>query len=145
MSVTIRIDGLRELGERLRKLSDEVANKAARSATAAGAKLVKEQAKQNLRASPSVESGLVRDNVIIKKLGKRDSNLTSEHGVTVRKRAYPGGDSKRTTRKVASFLEFGTVKMDAEPFLQPALDKRKEDAARAIADRLKRAIDKAGG
>lgn len=144
MTVTVRIDGLRELGERMRKLSNEVANKAARSATAAGARLVKDQAKQNLVAKPSVDTRLVHDNVIIKKLGKRDSQYTSEHIVTVRKRAYPG-DSERTARKVASFLEFGTVKMDSESFLKPAFDKRKEAAALAIADRLKKAIDKAGG
>ena len=41
MAETIKIDGLRELGEAMRKLSSNVANRAARGATASAATLVR--------------------------------------------------------------------------------------------------------
>jgi HK97 gp10 family phage protein len=44
----------------------------------------------------------------------------------------------------ASKLEFGTVKMDAEPFLGPAIDHGKNDALKAMAEKIEKQLNKAG-
>lgn len=146
-TVTVRVDGLRQLGERMRTLKSDVALKAARSATAAAATVIKKLAISKVISSPSVDTGSLRDAIIIKRLGKRDTDLTSEHIVTVRGR---GKTSKKTGVKQkeaphARFIEYGTVNMPAEPFLRPAFDQGKEKAMTALVDQLRKRIEKAGG
>ena len=85
-------------------------------------RVVKNADKQNLRRSPSIDTGLVEKNVIIKKLGKRQAgDLTAAHIVTEKKTRYPSHNKggARNTRRSAGYLEFGTVKMPAEPHLRP--------------------------
>lgn len=148
ITVTIRVDGLRQLGERMRTLKSDIALKAGQSATAAAAAVIKKLAIAKVISSPSVVTGSLRDSIIIKRLGKRDTNLTSEHIVTVR------GRGKKTDKKIggkqnnaphAHFIEFGTVNMPAEPFLRPAFDQGKEKALDALVDQLRKQIEKAGG
>jgi HK97 gp10 family phage protein len=146
MAETIKIDGLRELGEAMRRLSSDVANRAARGATSAAATLVKKAAKAKVTANPSVETGSLRDAIISKKLPKGQTQLTSEHIVTVRGR---GKKYNRKGQKIAlaphgRHVEFGTVNMPAEPFLRPALANNVRPAAERMRTVLKRAIDKAG-
>lgn len=139
---SVQVLGLKELGARMRKLSEKVNNKIAGRATSAGASLIKKQYKTNLFTNPSVDSGLVEKNVIIKKLRKSQTQYTSEHIVTVKKRQYP--DHKANTRQVAGFLEFGTVKQPAEPALRPAFEQEKGFAVARIKQVLADGITKAG-
>lgn len=146
-TITFRVDGLRQLGERMRGLSNDVAIKFSGRATGKAAQLVKRADKQNLRSSPSIDSGLVEKNVIVKKLRKSQTQLTSEHIVTIKKVVYPkSGNEKRTrnTRQVGGYLEFGTVNMPAEPHLRPALDQNLQRATTAMADSLQADLAKAG-
>ncbi len=146
-SVTVKVEGLSELGRRMAALSADVSLKIARSATAAAAGIVKKGAVANIVASPSVVTGSLRDDVIIKRLSKRESNLTSEHIVTVRGRGKStkktAKDQKSRNAPHAHFVEFGTVNMPAEPFLQPAFETHKQAALEAMKDRLQRRIIKA--
>lgn len=140
-TVTIRVDGLRELGERMRKLSEKVNKRLGRSSTNAGAQLVKKKAKSNIVSSPSVDTGSLRDSVIVKKV---KSSLTSEHIVTVRGR---GKTSKKTGRKQteaphARFVEYGTIHMPAEPFLRPAFESEQGAAVEEIKRKLEQGIIK---
>jgi len=146
---TIRVDGLRALGEAMRKLDKSVSLRAARAATAAGATIIKKAAKKNVKASPSVDKGDLLASIISKRLGKTEAEFTSEHIVTVR------GRGKTTTKKDgtssttlgaphAHLVEFGTVNMPAEPYLRPAFEAEKGNAVTAMAAKLKTAIDKAG-
>lgn len=123
------VSGLRELGKALKKLDREVSTRIARRATGRAATPIREQAETNIVSSPSVVTGELRDNVIVKRV--TDTDLTSEHIVTVRKRKAPHG----------VFVEFGTVKMPAEPFLGPAFDSRGSDALRTMTDTLRDGIE----
>lgn len=144
-SVTIRVDGLRELGERMRALSAKTANKFSGRATGKAAGIVKKAAKTNLKNSPSIESGTLEKNVIMKKLGKTKTPLTSEHIVTVKKRNYADAKGqKRNTRQVGGYVEHGTVNMPAEPYLRPALANNIPSAINAIKDSLAKDILKEG-
>ena len=85
MATTFKVSGLRELGEAMRGLQKEVALRIAGSMTNAGAQVVKKAAVANITRNPSVETGSLRDSVIVKKIPKSQTQLTSEHIVTVRK------------------------------------------------------------
>jgi HK97 gp10 family phage protein len=139
----VRIDGLRELGEAMRTLSADVQQRVSRQATGAGAAVVKNGVKKQLRANPTVDTELLLQNIVTRKVSKSKTTLTSEHVVTVRKKDYPAqrGKSRRNTLQVAIYKEFGTVKMSKEAFLQPGFDSTKERAAQIIADRLRKRIE----
>jgi HK97 gp10 family phage protein len=142
---TVRVDGLRELGEAMRTLSKDIAERVARQATGAAAQVVKNGAKATLRGNPSIDTKLLHDNVIAKKVTKSKTTLTSEHIVTVRKRDYPQqrGKSRRNTRQVAVYKEFGTVNMPKEPSLGPGFERTKGRALEVMIARLKSGIEKA--
>lgn len=142
ITTTVRVEGLRELGEALRGLSNDIALKVASQATAAGAQVIKKQYKRNLQANPSIDSGLVEKNVITKKVSKSQTQYTAEHVVTVRKKAYSAREGKVvTTRQVANFLENGTVNQPAEPGLGAAFRAQKENAVTAITEKLRKRIE----
>lgn len=139
---TIRVHGLKELGESMRGLSEDVRRKVARAATNAAAQVVRKAAVGNIVKSPSVQTGNLKRNVITKRIP--ETSLTSEHIVTVRQGRVTKKQKERGLRDAyyARFVEFGTVKMPAEPFLRPAFDSNKMKAVNAMADRLRARIAK---
>lgn len=176
-SVTVKVEGLRELGERMRTLSDDVNNRIARAATAAGAVVIRDAA----RANAPVRTGALKKGIVVKRLPKSESaGLTSQHIVTVSTREMKkytnksraavvelqgpiapvniGGKTYRAKKLLgrkenyvsagdffyANFIEFGTVKMPAKPFLRPAYDLNKERAVDAIKNRIEARLKKAG-
>lgn len=141
MATTVRVEGLRQLGENMKQLERKVALRVAGRSTSKGGQVIKRRAKAQLKANPSVESGLLEKSVVLKKLGKRDTKLTSEHAVVIKNAAYP--DDPDNTRRVAVFIEYGTVKMPAEPFMRPAWDGGQGEALSAITNELKRGVDEA--
>lgn len=146
--VSLRVTGLRELGAKMRGLSEKVNKSIAASATGAAAKIVKTAAVAKIVSNPSVRTGSLRDAVIVKKVPRSEAEgLTSAHYVTVRGR---GKTAKRKGKVVkladaphASLVEFGTVNMPAEPFLRPALTNNLQRAADAMKDRLAKRIEAA--
>jgi len=141
----VEVKGLRELGKALKDLGNAVGLKVSRGATAAGARVVRKQAVANIEAAPSIETGSLRDAVIVKRAGRGESSLTSEHLVTVRGRGKPYNKKGQRIARAphAHLVEFGTVNMPAEPFLRPAYEQKKGDAVTAIAEQLAKGIDRA--
>ena len=144
-TTTVQVSGLRELGEAMRELKAEVSQRIAGSMTNAAAQVIKKAAVANVRRNPSIETGSLRDSVIVKKVPKSQSEHTSQHIVTVRGRGklIRRGKKKgqrQTSAPHAGFVEFGTVNMPAEPFLRPAFDHDKEKAVAAMVERGKTRI-----
>lgn len=138
------VKGLRELGVAMKALGNDMGLKIARAATSAAAQPVKKRAIANIIASPSVDKGNLKSSVIVKRLGKKESNLTSEHIVTVRGRGKKKKDGTRQAEAPhGSKVEFGTVHMPAEPFLRPAFETEKGNALQAMQKTLRRRIDRA--
>lgn len=149
MAVTsIKVSGLRELGESMRKLSSDVSGRIARAATAAGAGIIKKAAQKNA----PVRTGALKGGIVVKRIPASETGLTSEHIVTVSTRSIKNYVKKSRAKRhriegfksyvdlgdffYAHFIEFGTVKMSARPFLRPAFDANKEAAVKAIRDRI---------
>lgn len=137
---TVKIRGFDDLKASMRGLSADMAGKVARAASAAAAGVVRKAA----RAKVPQDTGNLRKNVIAKRLPKAETQLTSEHIVTVRQ-------GKVTAKQKAAgledafygkFVEFGTVKMGPRPYLRPALDENVQPAIDAMRDRLKARLDK---
>lgn len=140
MTTTIKVEGLRELGEAMRGLSEDINKRIARAATGAAAQVIRKSA---ISKAP-VDTGNLRKNIIIKRLPASETSLTSEHIVTVRK----GRTRKQKAAGIrdafyGQFVELGTVKMAARPFLRPSFDENKERAVQAMKDRLAARIDQA--
>lgn len=144
MVTHVKISGLRELGQRMQALSADIAGKIARQATAAGAGVVRKQARQN---APR-DTGNLQAAIVMKRV--RDIALTEEYVVAVRKgktkdvKAAKAGEGRLGKDAFyARFVEFGTVKLPARPFLRPALENNIGPATEAMAKRLKARIERA--
>ena len=145
MADRFEVKGLRELGLAMKGLSADMAGKVARQATAAGAGVVRKAA----REMAPVDSGNLKAAVVMKRLPKRETPLTEEYFVTVRqgKKRDAAQGKARTGRQgkdafYARFVEFGTVKVPARPFMRPALENNTQKAVSAMSNRLKARLDK---
>lgn len=146
MASSVEVKGLKELGLRLKELSADMQGKIARSATNAGAQVIKKRVIELAPVAHApykvghdvIQPGNIGKNVIVKRLPPAQTNLTSEHIVTVQNKK-----SKGQPYRAAIFNEFGTVKMSPRPFFRPAFDDEKGFAVSAIRARLKQRIDKA--
>ena len=146
MRPTFRVQekGLRELGARLRKLNGPVKFRVCGRATAKAAQIVKAAVKSKVYTNPSYETGSLYRSVIAKKLRRGQTRLTSEHIVTFKGKAGKARkDGKRDIAPHAHFIEFGTVKMPAEPVLRPGFESSKERAKNVMIQTLRDGIAKA--
>ena len=149
-AVTIKVSGLREHGEALKKLDDDIQKKVARATTNAGAQVIKKLAARKAPVAPgpyvvrrnkgdagvTVPAGNLGKKLAVKYLGKK-TNLTSEHIVFVRGKRKDG-----YANRIGILQEFGTVKQPQKAFMRPALAEGKEAAIEAMKNRLKQRIDK---
>lgn len=140
---TVSVQGLSELGERLKRLGSDVALKHCRAATSAGATVVKKQAiinapesdEEHMLEGVKVQPGNLKKNIVVKRVTK--SEHTSEHIVTVRGKKKDG-----YAARYGRLDEFGTVKMAAKPYLRPAFDTKKGEALEKIRQTLEKRIIK---
>jgi len=153
--IQVKVEGLAVLDKRLKALAEEFGPKAAaspvRSALRKNAKKLQLSAQQHVH----VDTGTLKQNIITAAERKpQDGRI--EMRVTVRAKAKAYKSSSRTIQKglvgleyqhygplfYARFLEFGTSKMPAYPFLRPAWDEIKGALPELIRADLAAAIDK---
>jgi HK97 gp10 family phage protein len=132
---TLKVDGLRELQDKLRNLAPNIARNGLRAAVAAGAALIRNEARQK---APKDTGEMARD-IMIKR--ERDSTTyRALYSVFVRtgKKSRLGGKGRNVAKDSYywRFVEFGTAKMAAKPFMRPAFESQKEKAVDAIRDKL---------
>ena len=148
---TVRIEGLAQLDRALRELPDRVANRGLRSSVYAGAKVIRDEARaQAPKAAQSLGSkqpppGTLKRSVIMKQIPELSSLtrqtffVTVRHGKKFRKQGKKGNLSQDAW--YWRFVEFGTRKMRARPFLRPALEAKRREAVQAMKDRLSELIE----
>lgn len=132
MANEIRIEGLRELRANLLKLTDRTAKNVLNRAVNAGARIIRDEAKQNA----PVDSGKLKRNIITAK--RRAPKGSANFVVTVREKGK-ADDPKNAF--YARFLEFGTAKFPAAPFMAPAFENKKREAIQAIGKALGEGIE----
>lgn len=149
--VTIKLDGFKELAEELRALGARVEANGLRSANYAGAMVITRAAK----ATAPVKTGLLRAS--IRAFRRRGPPFSVTHSVGVRGIKLTHGNTalNRRLRRVGKkyqadgpafygkFIEFGTSKMAAKPFLRPAFLANVDNAVNGIKGGLVKAIARA--
>lgn len=150
--VEMKLTGLDGVLDLLHSLPAEVVSKKGgpvKAALKAGARVILNQAKANLQnvtnnatASGKKEStGFLLQNVVATR-GKPPSDGNGErYLVRVLKKSYARKGKKVTTAKTASNLEYGTSKQPAEPWMNPAVAQKGEEAIRTIERELLSGID----
>jgi len=138
------VQGLKELNERLQQLPVKLERNILRGAIRAGAQTIVQAAKQLCPVGdPSGENvrlyggyrGALRDSIHAR--GVQSKNGMIIGGVSV------GGTSKKGTDTFyARFIEFGTSKMTARPFLRPAIDSKTPAAIDATAAYIRERSDR---
>ncbi|ABX34281.1 phage protein, HK97 gp10 family [Delftia acidovorans SPH-1] len=141
-----KVEGLSALAKRMEALGDDMTRKTSVSATGAGARVIRNLAKQKAPIAPAdyevegqkVPRGNLPKQIVVKQVPKSKRRLTSEHVVAVRGKRKDG-----YANRVGQLQEFGTVKQDPNPFMRPAFDEGKGPALDVIVKTLKRRVAKA--
>lgn len=158
--MSMQMEGLEELRRALRMLPENVQKNVLASATQKGAIVIRDDARPRVpvlqQADPRRKAGALRDAVRATR-GKRNGSVGSAF-VYVRMLTKKAIAKFKRGRAAAGlrvkgaanpddpfywrFVEFGTSKMAARPFLRPAFEAKKIDAAERIKDALREGIEK---
>lgn len=157
MAEFVNISGLRELQAALKELPDRVAKNALRASVYAGAKIVRDDAKQRapIFTGPVSQGhpppGTLKKAVIMKQIPEQSGKFRQTFYVAVRHgKKYQKVGKKEINRDAFywRFVEFGTANMAARPFMRPAFESQKLAAVEAIkaklADRIEEEAQKLG-
>ncbi|MGB2081901.1 MAG: HK97-gp10 family putative phage morphogenesis protein [Psychrobacter sp.] len=143
------VQGLRELEEKLEGLGNELAGKALYSALNVALTPVVKEAKQGalVASEPhkmggvTVQPGLLADSIRKKRVPKREMVGELAQGAAVG--VYIGkGRRQKLYPRYWHFIENGTSKMAATPFLRPAFDNNINVMIAKFSEKLAKNIDK---
>lgn len=140
---SVQLSGFKELAAALREMGPKVARNGLRSAVAAGAAVVRNEA----RNLAPVRTGEMKKDIQQKRERDTKGEFAAKYSVFVRsgKKSRLSG-KKRNIDKDSfywRFLELGTSKMPAQPFMRPAFESKKEEALAVIGEKLDERIQKA--
>lgn len=154
------IIGIGDLSQAFKGLKTGMETRVARVMVAAAGGVVRKAARANAQAEGLRKTGALIKNIVIKRepqapSGTAQYNLGVRHGRNLTKKQKAKSKlaingAGRIVKRYEDdpyywrFAEFGTKKQQATPFLAPALESSKEAAIDAMAERLRRELDKAG-
>lgn len=128
--VRLHVDGLKEAERALRDLGPKVARRVLRKAVQAGANRWLYSAQLKV----PVDSGLLLSTLVAKTgTSKKKGRVSARVGMKA-------GDFKGESF-YGSFLEYGTHKMEARPYLRPAFDEQRENATNIVRAKLREGIE----
>ncbi len=148
--MTVKIEGLEQLKKALNQLPVEIQQRSLRSAVSAGAKVVVDAA---IAKAPTDTGSLKK--AIYRYRSRSQSGTGRETyyvGVRKGKKAYADTARNRRLNRVGKkytvqgeayywrFLEFGTAKMQARPFLRPAFEGSRTKILDVMKQRLGKSI-----
>ncbi len=172
LNLTMSVEGLKDLDEKLTLLGVKVADKAIKSAGRYAMKPVLESAKSNLDSSGSVDTGILKDSIaLVSRSARFDQPFPIEIGLKIKANVgLKGSESaaaalgnstarirgltfRRVGKKLVTtgaarrwhFIEFGVPSrgIPAKPFLRPAMDSNRQSVLSRFTERLKKSVDNA--
>jgi HK97 gp10 family phage protein len=145
MAETQNLTGFKELAAALRELPQRVAKNGLRSAVGAGAAVIRKEAR--VRA-PKKTGEMAKDIQIKRERDTQGGDLfIARYSVFVLsgKKSRLKGKKRNVQRDSFywKFVELGTSKMAARPFMRPAYEAKKEEAVKTIGEKLDQRIQAA--
>lgn len=147
--IELQVKGLKELAAALNELPTKLAGRALGDSVKAAAVLVQNQARSNV----AKDTGHLQKSIVAyRKKGSNDKDITYQVGVTMKKK-YPKGGKRKGWNYILHgsnaiqpayywrFLEFGTAKMAAKPFLRNAFVQRSGQSLALIKKMLAAAVE----
>jgi HK97 gp10 family phage protein len=119
--MALNLQGMSQLIRQIEDMGKRVDSQLKEKALVEGAELLKDKSKENVK----VRTGKLRDNIIISDVENDEINV---------------GPDQQGTAFYGHFLEFGTSKMAAQPFLGPAYESNKEVVQEKMAEVIKREL-----
>lgn len=116
----LTITGIKEIDRKLKGIPDKLAKKALRQSMRPAMKEVLKEAQQNA----PVDSGDLKKSIKLKAGPRSKKAITLDVAVG---EGFFKGDTF-----YAGFVEFGTSKMPAKPFMRPAYDSKGQDAKNKV-------------
>lgn len=155
MKTSVHMSGLRELGQAFAALDLDIQKKAGRNAVSAGANVIKKQAQANApvldRATPTRKPGTIKKNIRSKAVKKKNGTFEARVWVKSLEKKKVSAFKESTGKSAREnpddpyfwwFQEFGTAHHAAQPFMRPAFETKKVDAAEKIKSNLSNRINK---
>lgn len=143
MADAMNLTGFKELAKALRELGPRVAKNTLRRSVAAGATIIKTEA----RARAPKDTGEMAKDIMVKRERDTRGEMAATYSVFVRsgKKSRLAGKGRNVQKDSYywKFVEFGTSKMAAKPFLRPSFESKKEEAVKVIGEKLDEGIQKA--
>jgi HK97 gp10 family phage protein len=149
---SLTVVGLGDLQADFERLARSVGNKVVRDAVIAGARVARDKTRQ---ATP-IKTGKLKKNIEATRVKQGETPGAATAGVRVKKaagktskaRKRPGKKGQSATTDYEApfywrFLEYGTSKMAAAPFIRPTWDASLAEIEKATADKLAEGIDNA--
>ena len=143
--VSVKVTGLAELQKNLEQIPPKIAKGVLRRGLAAGARVFQNEMK--IRAARA--TGFLIEHIAIR-VRARGDDLQGIALVGPTKSDYPRRNAERggkgrtiSAATVARFLEFGTSKMKARPFIRQSFETKKNAALDAFVDAAKAAFEAA--
>ncbi|HEI9807231.1 TPA: HK97 gp10 family phage protein [Proteus mirabilis] len=152
----IKISGLAELSQYLKALEKNVGKRIARKAMNAGAMELKQEIKHRVpilkETVPHRRKGTIKRNIHSKTKVQRNGQVKTRIWVKSLSGKKVSAFKQATGKSAALnpndpfywwFVEFGTAKMSAQPFMRSSFEAKKEATAKVIVQTLKEDIEKA--
>jgi len=134
-AASLELEGFDEMFKLLGKLPERLAKNAMNGAPTAAAQLVRDEIRMNARARFPLSRTIVRA-IKHRRASARGDDLRAfvfvERGTGAQYDAF-----------YWRFLEYGTVKMSAKPFVRPGIDNSRGKVADAMAAYIRKRFDKA--
>ncbi|HBJ69988.1 HK97-gp10 family putative phage morphogenesis protein [Alcaligenes phenolicus] len=148
--VEFELKGLDELRKSLKRLPAKMQKKGLKSALGKAARVIRNAAKQNaLRVDDPDTGRRIADNIVQRVRGRhtrRTGDLMVSVGVATERGRIPKGnpdDGAKGNTPHWHLIELGTEKMQAQPFLRPAVEGDAESSFDVFAEEVGRQVQKA--
>ncbi|GGZ83274.1 hypothetical protein GCM10007161_13450 [Ignatzschineria indica] len=146
MGMKFDLKGVDELIKRLKKTQLEVVEEVAPKALREAAKVVATEAKRRAELIDDPKSPEnISKNITVQKSSKRNTPQDAvKYRVGVRGGGEPNDDKNPSGGDTWYWrlIEFGTVKMEAKPFMRPAMAAKQQEAAAVFISSFKEELDK---
>lgn len=130
MSSSMELDGLDNIVSRIESMG-KAGSKLEGTALKLAGNIMLEEAKNNLESNSNVRTGKLRDNLEVSGVKRKGNKKYVMIGIQK-------GDNSNIF--YGKFLEWGTSKMSANPFLGPAFVSKKSEAKELIMNELRRGL-----